>query len=301
MEISVIIPTYNGAHKILNLIKALEQQTILPREVIVVVDGSTDNTAELLNTANYHLPSLKLVIQENRGRAAVRNKGVSFAHGNLLLFFDDDMIPEPDCLERHLLHHQQFPNTIMVGKADEPVNDSSSDFMKFKVYLNKRWTQGFDEYKEIKSTFLSAANFSLLKSTFLILDGFDERLRDAEDYDMAVRAKLKGIPVYYNSKAFAWHNEILSPDKYIQRLRQYQVANKKLIEIKTDLHTKESIGSVVMPVGIKALFFKIFCHRFWITSIDKEYWSWLPQKLRFLLYDWIITANGSFYPDKVML
>src|SRR6187397_1060160 len=95
MSTSVIIPTYNGAHKVVNVLRALEQQTHLPDEVVVVIDGSTDNTAELLRTNTFKLPSLRIIEQPNGGRAQVRNRGAKEASQDLLIFFDDDMRPVP--------------------------------------------------------------------------------------------------------------------------------------------------------------------------------------------------------------
>ena len=61
MKISVIIPTYNGAHKIMNVLYSLERQTVKPDEVIVVIDGSTDNTVELLKQQQLNFISFKII------------------------------------------------------------------------------------------------------------------------------------------------------------------------------------------------------------------------------------------------
>ena len=73
VTVSVIIPTYNGAHKILNVLKALEQQSYCDFETLVVIDGSTDNTADVVSNATLNLTSLRIVQQKNKGRVAVRN------------------------------------------------------------------------------------------------------------------------------------------------------------------------------------------------------------------------------------
>ena|SRR5687768_18307649 len=102
MKISVIIPSYNGAHKIMEVLRALEKQTVMPDEVVVVLDGSTDNTGEMLKSQLFNFKNFKVVWQKNGGRAKVRNFGVKQVNGDLLIFLDDDMRPEPEIGRAHV-------------------------------------------------------------------------------------------------------------------------------------------------------------------------------------------------------
>lgn len=113
--ISVIIPTFNGFHKIMRILKKLEQQSKKPDEVIVVVDGSTDETVRLLQQKQFSFKAFKIIERENGGRSKVRNKGAKEAGGDLLIFFDDDMLPEPDCVAIHFQHHEKFSGSILMG------------------------------------------------------------------------------------------------------------------------------------------------------------------------------------------
>jgi hypothetical protein len=74
-----------------------------------------------------------------------------------------------------------------------------------------------------------------------------------------------------------------------------------LRKIHTDWISEKFIDKKYEPKGIKALIFKLFCHIHWIKAIDKNRLKWLPYKLRYRLYDIIITANGVFYPSLVSL
>src|SRR6476659_8019439 len=113
-SLTVIIPTYNGADKIEVLLKALGRQTLAPSEVIVVVDGSKDNTLDVLKKFEKELSSLKIVSQQNKGRSAARNAAVHLATGNLLVFFDDDMEPDSKCIEKHLVFHKSTESDCLV-------------------------------------------------------------------------------------------------------------------------------------------------------------------------------------------
>lgn len=89
MKVSVIIPTYNEEKDILECLESLDKQSFKDFEVIVVDDGSTDNTSEKLKKAKS--TSLKVITQEHKGPGAGRNKGAKLAKGKILVFVDADM------------------------------------------------------------------------------------------------------------------------------------------------------------------------------------------------------------------
>jgi GT2 family glycosyltransferase len=303
MNISVIIPTYNGKHKLVHILKSLELQSCMPDEVVIVIDGSKDGTASFLREQKFVFKELRIIEQQNGGRAKVRNTGAKAANGDLLLFFDDDMLPEPDCIAQHKQHHLNHLGTILTGAQIDVNRKDISDIRKYKSFLTRKWAEpimGFAE-KPIpqKDTFITAANCSMDIETFRSLNGFDERLTDAEDYDLALRAVESGIALFYNHRAFAWHDDNITCRSYIKRQRQYTFAQSRLHELHVGRANKYSISK---PQGLKGFFFKLFCFSFWIDSVDSNMWKYiLPQKIRYRLYDFILTANASFYPHKVAL
>jgi glycosyltransferase involved in cell wall biosynthesis len=309
MMVSVIIPTYNGAHRIMNVLRSLEKQLYKPDEVIVVIDGSTDGTAELLGNSSFELKGLKIINQENRGRAQVRNRGAVEAGGNLLLFVDDDIVLPETWVAEHVAHHQKFPESIVTGKLQAYKEQTENDFEKFRIWLHEKWDKNMPAPVDSGSSlllsrpYITANNFSVPKEIFQKLDGFDSRLRDAEDYDLAVRAQSVGVPVYFSSKAFCFNNDVdnVNCRKYIKRFREYAVAQKILENLKPEVYHKNHQHAANIPKGIKGKVFLMMCSKWWIDSVDSGVWKWLPKKIRFKLYDVIVTANGSFYPDKVSL
>src|SRR3979490_1155633 len=92
-SVSIIIPTFNGASRIANCLDALRQQVAgRDAEILVVNDGSTDNTANVVD----RYPGVRLITQANAGPAAARNRGALEARGKIILFTDDDCTPMPD-------------------------------------------------------------------------------------------------------------------------------------------------------------------------------------------------------------
>lgn len=306
MKVSVIIPTYNGAHKLPGILNALQKQTYQPDEIIVVVDGSTDNTKEVLDEYSTKIASLQTFYQPNKGRAAVRNAGASKATGDLLVFFDDDMQPEDHCLQVHVRHHELKRFTILTGGQIDKVYKKDPDIRKFKAWLTEKWSKALRETHgrplPKENIFITAANFSISKELFFQLGGFDENLSDAEDFDLAVRAFEKGINIYYDHNAFAWHLDPMTGKKLIIRQRQYRKAHEKLHELKPELYKQFSIPVPATPRGVKKLFFLFFAKRCWVNWLDKIFFKKLiPPKLRYKFYDWILTSNSNFFPEKVNL
>src|SRR5947209_1130323 len=103
MFVSIITPTYNRRASLGRLLRALTRATYAASsfEVIVVDDGSDDDTAEFLRTAYFDY-SLRIMQQEHAGPSAARNLGVANARGSLILFLDDDVEPIPELIELHV-------------------------------------------------------------------------------------------------------------------------------------------------------------------------------------------------------
>jgi glycosyltransferase involved in cell wall biosynthesis len=304
MKTSLIIPTYNGAHKIVHLLDSLKELTIMPDEIIVVVDGSTDNTIEILQPYRSCFNNFNIIVQKNQGRAVVRNNGALNAKNELLVFCDDDMIVPKTWIEAHKEHHVNYPNSICVGELKGVDSTTNTDFYKFRLWLHKKWTQNFEiSQKDIillEQPYIAATNFSIRKSIFNELGGFDKRLTDGEDFDLATRAKIKKIPIYHNKNAVIINNDEdnITCSTMIKRLRQYNTAYNLLHELKPDLYPPKNTNKLSI---FKKIIYFVFSNKFWINSIDKEIWTFLPPTIRYKLYDIVITSNSSVFLNKVNL
>ena len=114
-EISIIVPTYNSGHFLEECLASIYQQTGPTFEIIVVDDGSNDDTKARLSR---HLQRLQYVYQDNAGVAAARNAGIRLAKGRYIQFLDADDLLAPCSLElKYLASQQSAPNTISVCKT----------------------------------------------------------------------------------------------------------------------------------------------------------------------------------------
>jgi glycosyltransferase involved in cell wall biosynthesis len=294
IEVSVIIPTYNGGKKISNALDALLKQSFKAFEVIVVIDGSTDNTFKMLERFSSSFAQIKIITQSNQGRSAVRNRGVKEAISDLVIFYDDDMVPELDSVVRHVeFHHQHFG--LLCGNQFEIPSSGKTDIQNYKAFLSMEWTKKYkNDVNRLDSSnlFFTAANASVKKDLFYFLGGFDENLTDAEDHDLAHRALNKNIPVFFDKKNRAVHNDLITCKSYIQRQRLYASAHEKLKKNHPERYAVRQKKNF-----LKRLIYKIFAQAFWVRLIDSDFFARvLPQKVRYKLYDIVIQALGVEYP-----
>ena len=101
MKASVIVPAYNAEKSINNSLMSLAEQSLTDFEVLVINDGSTDHTTDVVNDfiqSNKGM-NIKLVDKENGGVASARNRGLDEARGKYILFLDADDIYRKDCIE----------------------------------------------------------------------------------------------------------------------------------------------------------------------------------------------------------
>lgn len=100
MNISIIIPTYNESEDLKNCLESLGNQKYPNFEIIVVDDGSTDDTLEILSNLKNTLPKFNYYVQNHKGAGAARNNGVAHAKGDILVFVDADMTFDATFLEK---------------------------------------------------------------------------------------------------------------------------------------------------------------------------------------------------------
>ncbi|MCS6821656.1 MAG: glycosyltransferase [Microscillaceae bacterium] len=302
MQVSVIIPTYNGANKLPNILRALAQQTFQDFETIVVVDGSTDNTIDILESGkNWGLKDFKYIVQPNVGRAKVRNRGAAEAKGDLLIFFDDDMMPFEKTVDIHHQFHQTYSNSILVGRSSQKVDTSYPfhDFFLYRHEIEKKWYKNFNSPNFIPvglgNYVFSTQNLSMPKNLFEQLGRFDERLTDSEDFDLCMRAFRQNVPIYFSYEAVAWHCDFLNIEQYIKRQVQYWHSKKKLAQLRPEYVQMHPISfqNAISPKNWKYYLKSIFIYNsFWkFITHSKAFRKLVPASLRFKIYSFIVDAS----------
>jgi glycosyltransferase involved in cell wall biosynthesis len=180
VKISVIIPVFNTEKYLAEAIESVLSQTVKPAEIIVVDDGSTDNSAEV---ARQFEPLVRLICQENKGVGAARNIGINNASGEFLAFLDADDLWAENKLEIQLSYLQNNPATDMVfGYVEQFISPELPDEHKSNLKPELEKMQGF-----------LAGAMLIKKTTFLKVGFFNEKLELGEFIDWFSRAKDLGL------------------------------------------------------------------------------------------------------------
>lgn len=301
-DVSVVIVTYNRATKLRNLLQALHDQRMENIEVIVVIDGSTDATREMLVEFQQQSSFLRFVYHQNQGRSVSRNLGARLATADLIIFFDDDMLPLPNCLDQHLDHHQKQPNTICVGTQEEDPSRVKNDFDLFRYVRSLHWVRNIETSEHIipvSQVFLSAANFSISKELFEKLGGFDRKKEVVEDFDLAVRAVRRGILIFYRPSARAFHDNILTCSEFVKKQRQYAESYLRYSAVQPELEQSFSALQRYRPSFLKRLFYFVFSTPFFVRLVDSNVLQVLPRRLRFEFYAVVVTGMAKVFPSRI--
>ncbi len=299
MSASVIIPTYQGAQRIVAALDALQKQTQKDFEVILVIDGSTDDTAEIVRNLKLK-GAFHVVEQPNKGRAAARNAGAKRATGSLLVFYDDDMLPASDSFEKHVAFHTEHPHSILIGNAPQSIKDNSSDFYQYRAHLSMEWIRNYPDTPfplQKDNLFMTAANCSMEKADFEQLKGFAEELPDAEDKEFGIRAFKKQIPLFFDKNNKAWHDESITCRSYIRRLRQYAAANK----VVGAMHPEFATPDASRNSRTKKRVYRWLASSWWVEIVDHFPFLFIvPKKIRYTLYGAITFTLSEVYPEVVI-
>ncbi|MCC7013800.1 MAG: glycosyltransferase [Planctomycetes bacterium] len=221
LDLSVVIPTYGRAETILRLLDELDRQTLDAQrfEVLVVDDGSPEPVQ--LDCARYRI-SVQLLRQANGGPGSARNLAIARARGRWTLILNDDAVPAPDLLERHLrLSRSLPPKTALLGTFRFTARALASPFVQI---LQK--TDLLFDFPHLRHghdhgwTFFWTCNLSLptaaLRENSFDAETFKEPI--VEDVELGYRLAKLGWQVRFDSSLVAEHDHVLEPAGYFRRM-----------------------------------------------------------------------------------
>ena len=204
--ISVIIPTYNRAHLLPRALDSILSQSCLPNEIIVVDDGSTDDTSVLMTSV---YPEIVFIQQSNTGVSCARNVGIKRASGDWIAFLDSDDEWFPEKLEVQMNALYKNPELKICHTNEIWIRNGTRVNPKKK---HKKFG-GWIFQKCLPLCCISPSSVIIHKSIFDEVGLFDDSLLVCEDYDLWLRITARN-PVLYIEKPllrkYGGHNDQLS-------------------------------------------------------------------------------------------
>lgn len=228
--VSVIIAIYNEREDIGNCLKAIKAQSHPIIEIIVVDNGSTDNSIEVVK--NY---ADKIVSEKRKGITFAKNKGLRVAKGQFVATTDADCIPDKRWIEE-LVECFDDPAVASAGGANlTPQN--ASDFEKCIDFLLKRLGPAFrsnyvSDTKSITEIFHNPGCNVMYRKTILEdLEGFNEQLLTVEDEELDFRIRIRGYRILFTPFAKVYHNRKSNWKKFVKQVYRYAIGRAQFIKL----------------------------------------------------------------------
>ncbi len=219
-KISVVVCTFNGGHTLSACLESLLRLDYPNYEVIVVNDGSTDNTAKIASSYGF-----RVITTENRGLSSARNTGLNAATGEIVAYIDDDAYPDSHWL-RYLA--SAFMTTTHVGVGgpniapadDGPIAECVAHSPGNPVHIL---------LSDTEAEHIPGCNMAFRKTALEAIGGFDPQFRIAgDDVDVCWRLQQKGWTLGYSPGAMVWHHRRNSIRAYWKQQHNYGKAESFL-------------------------------------------------------------------------
>lgn len=215
VTVSVIIPAYNAEKFIKESIDSVLSQTFNNFEIIVIDDGSSDNT---FNIANSYGANVKVYMQNNAGAGAARNYGAKLAKGAWLAFLDADDLWAPEKLELQMSisnnYFWSYTDSYFIGSSHNGSLKSSdvSPHMSGKVVPTL-----------IVNNFIGTSTVMIRKDIFLSVGGFDQSLRALQDWDLWLKIAAKYELGYISAPQVKYRVHSNSTSRSTRKTRKYHL------------------------------------------------------------------------------
>jgi glycosyltransferase involved in cell wall biosynthesis len=218
--VTIVVPSYNADATVLETVESLLKQTYINLEIIVIDDGSKDQTGTVLkNIVSKNASRLRYVKQDNAGQAAALNNGWSQANGSYLGYLSADDVLYPDAIDQLVGFLESHPSTWVVY-PDYDLIDADS-----KV-IRKVTAPDFKAVDLVEKSICQPGPGALFrKEAFVRTSGWDQKLRLTPDFDFWLRVSrhgemarlaknLAGFRVHEGSQSFAPPSEIKSEEPH---------------------------------------------------------------------------------------
>lgn len=210
MKFSVVIPLYNKAPYVAKAIQSVLAQTFTDYELIVVDDGSKDDSAEIAMGVMGSYGNCNLLRQENAGVSVARNNGVAASHGDYLCFLDADDWWESSFLEKMSELVSEFPDAGIYGVNYTIVNETKKKTRVAKIGVAEGFEKGYINYCQAYANTmympLCTGTVCIPRAVFDKMGGFAKGIKLGEDFLLWIHIALKYKVAFLNAP-LAYYNQ----------------------------------------------------------------------------------------------
>ena len=251
--ISVIIPVYNKELTIKRTVKSVLNQTNVDFELIIVDDGSTDKSLQIIKDS-FDDKRIRYVKQENSGVSVARNNGVEYARGEWIAFLDGDDIWLPTYLEEMYNAYSLNKNAVMIGCASYTAyfnSDRVSTKRMIDSCYNQACTINFFTNPDIMSHIGATC---IKKDVFLKIGGFNEKMKNNEDVLLIAKISLVGDYVYVGKMLHVYMLDV--PGQVTKDMTKYVKHMKDALDVINELYLfSRNKNNPLVDVALKFRFF----------------------------------------------
>jgi glycosyltransferase involved in cell wall biosynthesis len=239
-SISVIIPTYNRAGKLKEAIDSVLAQDYDDFELIVVDDGSTDDTLQILKAYG---AKVKVIRQRNQGVSAARNRGIAAASGGLMAFLDSDDLWLPGKLTTQIDFFKKTPDALICQTEEIWIRNG----VRVNPKERHRKYSGMIFEQSLALCLVSPSAVMVRRGLFEKFGLFDESLPACEDYDMWLRVSCR-CPVYLINKPL-----IIKRGGHADQLSRQPALDKFRIQAIKKILDSQMLSADQYNTGVKML------------------------------------------------
>jgi GT2 family glycosyltransferase len=299
-RVSVVVCTYNGGRTLDQCLRSLEALDYPDYEVIVVDDGSTDDTAAILQ----HFPGVHAIRQTNHGLSYARNGGLHAATGSIVAYTDSDCFADPNWLT-HLVDRLQRCTAAAVGGP----NLSPQDGWLAACVAASPGQPTHVLSSDQEAEHIPGCNMAFRREALLAIGGFDYQYRKAgDDVDVCWRLQQAGYWITFAPGAFVWHHRRQTPRTYLKQQAGYGEAEALLRFKHPDRFNSRGDGKwrgVLYGLSLQGLRLSepiIYRGTFGAGLFQSIYqpaaahWAMLPSTLEWHLAALFVGFTGFFWP-----
>lgn len=279
---SIVIPLYNKQDSIQQTIDSVLKQTFTHFELIVVDDGSVDNSFKIVSLIEDR--RIILIHQENKGVCAARNKGIEVAQHQYIAFLDGDDVWTPDYLQEQVNLISDFPLAALWGVNFSPLSKGQTVCLLTGLPNGYRgYVENYFKLKRVSDLFCSSS-VVVKKEAFDKAGLFDERIKYSEDIDMWYRIILNFPVVFYDKVMVLYRqdaeNRALMKIPELKYFLPYFIDKYQIYKDQKDFYVFINKWSAVI---IRKYYFNIKWERAYAkTAAQKLDYSLLPLVYRLL-------------------